>query len=374
MGGSGEVGVLGASSTASELVTIASQVLDHAASRLCRSALAHAAGEVIRTQGDATLLRAIELAPDLKVARAIRDAAETACAAISISSNGAERHARLFSIGLVIRFGELLTTRELGDRLTPILQTGSLLTRVLECGTRHHARSFVWPHVWTFDDLSRLPLREVRQRTIMASTASAISNGGMIAPFALSLPPQRRSATFLRYLVGCQIGTDGISEHNDNRVRLGDCVQSVVRASLPDAQDVAVLYTGHFHGPLWDGLRAYQAYRLADLVAAMAARGIPVRDLAASISLSGTRSEMAAQIAFFRGGKKADHHVYHILLEPLADPTTTVARIVAPLRKLGVDVHIMQRSTAPCIGNRRGLGRNSRAAHRSATFRLALPL
>lgn len=362
------------SATASDLVAMASQVRDHPQSRLHRSALAHAAGEVIRTQGDATVLTAIQLAPDLKVARVIRDAAEAACVAVSISSNGAERHARLFSIALVVRFGELLTTRELGDRLAPILQTGSLLTRVLECGTRHHARSFIWPHVWTFDDLSRLPLRDVRRRTIMASTASAMGNGGMIAPFALSLPPQRRSATFLRYLVGCQIGTDGIPEHSDNRVRFGDCMRSMLRASLPDALDVAVLYTGHFHGPLWDGLRVYQAHRLADIVAAIAACQVPVRDLAASISLSGTRNEMAAQIAFLSRGKKVDHHVYHVPLEPLADPTTTVARIVAPLRKLGVSVHVARRVTAPGIGDRRGLRRDRRAAHHFRRLELTLPL
>ena len=180
------------SSTASELVVMASQVRDHPQSRLHRSALAHAAGEVIRTHGDATVRMAIDLAPDLKVARTIRDAAEAACEAVSISSNGAERHARLFSIALMMRFAEPLTTQELDDRLASIVETRCILARVQECVARHHARSYIWPRVWTFDDLSRLSFRDVRQWTIMASAAGVATNGGTIMPFALSVAPMAR--------------------------------------------------------------------------------------------------------------------------------------------------------------------------------------
>jgi hypothetical protein len=362
-----------ASSTASELVVIASHVLDHPESRLYRSALAYAAGEVIRSDGDETVLQAIELAPNLKVARAIRDAAEAACETVSVTSNGAERHARLFSIAFVVRFAEPMTTQEWSDRLAPIVRAGPLLARVHEGGTPH-ASSFIWPRAFAFDDLSNVSLRDVRQRTIMASTASAATNGGMTTLFPMSATAQRRSATFLRYLVGCQVASDAVSDHSHDHDRFGDCVRSLMRSSLPDARDVAVLYTGRFYAPLWHGLHAYHEHRLAEVVAAMGSRGLSVPGLATSITVTASRNSMAAQIAFLSGGKKIDDHVYRVALEPLADPKTSVALIGARLRSLGVKVHIAAPGAARPVGDRCGVARSSTVARRFASSELALPL
>ena len=357
------------SSTASELVVMAAQVRDHAQAALHRSALAHAAGEVIRTHGEATVLMAIELAPNLQVARTIRHAAETACEAVSTRGNGVERHARLFSIALAVQFGEPLTTREFGDRLAPVLGTGSLLARVQECGTHQPVRSFIWPHGWAFDDLSRLSLGDVRRWTIMANAASATAN---MMPSTPSVSVQRCCPSFLRYLVGYQVGTDATHEHDSRR--FADCVRSVLWASLPDAQDIAVAYDGCFYGPLWDGLRAYQGYRIADVVAAMGGRGITASELVASVALIRRRNQLSAQIAFLRGRRKLDQFVYHIALQPQADPTTTIAHIVAPLRGLGVKVHITRQGTASCRGERSRLHHKSRAAPCLDRFEFGLPL
>jgi hypothetical protein len=291
----------------------------------------------------------------------------------STSSNGRERQARLFSIAIVVRFAEPLTEREFGDYLAPILDTGSLLARAQECGGHHRARSFIWPHAWAFDDLSRLSLSDVRQLTIMASTAGAASNGSMILPFPPSASAQRRCATFLRYLVGYQIGTEAMLERRQ-RLRFADCVRGVVRVSLSDAQDIAVIDDGCFYGSLWHGLRVYQRYRLADIVAALAAQGIGAHELAASVALTGNRNEMSARTVFLRGGKKLDHHVYRVRFEPQTDPRTTMAWIVAPLRSLGVKVNVAREGATPSTAGRPALERNGRAERRFATLELTLPL
>ena len=87
---------------AAELVAMAVDILHVPESGLRRSALAHAVKEVIRAEGDAPLLRAIEVAPDLHVARVIRAAAEAACEVISVVANGTEGHAGLFSVPFVV--------------------------------------------------------------------------------------------------------------------------------------------------------------------------------------------------------------------------------------------------------------------------------
>ena len=363
----------GVSSAASELVVMATQLRDHARSRLHRSALAHAAGEVIRAHGDAAVRTAIERAPDLKVARTIRHAAEAACETVSTGSHGVERQARLFSIALIVRFPEPLTAREFGDRFAPILDTGSLLARVQECGMRCQARSFIWPQVWTFDDLSRLSLGDVRQWTIMASSTSAGINGGMPLPFPPGRCAQRHCATFLRYLVGYQVGNEAMLEDDSRRVAFADCVRSVMRTSLPEVQDVAVMYDRCFYGPLWDGLRAYQGHRLAEVVAMLAARGITASQLAASFALTGSRNETRAQIAFFGNGKKLEQHVYRLVLEPQADPEVTLAPIVASLRSAGVKAHIT-RPVTTASADRRVSAQDRRAARRFTRFEFTLPL
>ena len=182
--GSGNVGVQGASATASELVVMAAQVLGHPESRLLRTALAHAAGEVIRTQGDLPVLQAIELAPDLAVARAIRAAGEAACEAVSVSSEGKERRARLFSVPVVVRFAEPTTTQEFDETLTSATWSAPFLARLHECGARHSI-SCILPHVFLFDELATLSFCSVRNATIMASATSAGVNACMITPFPI---------------------------------------------------------------------------------------------------------------------------------------------------------------------------------------------
>jgi hypothetical protein len=348
---------------------MAAQALDHPQSSLHRSALAYAAGELIRAHGDAAVLRAIDLASDLKVAQAIRHAAEAACEAVSTSSRGVERQARLFSIAIIVQFAEPLTAQELGDRLVPIIETGSLLAHVQECSAYRCLRSIIWPHVWAFEDLARLSLSDVRQSTITATSASVAGNGGMEFPFPPSAYAQRRCTTFLRYLVGYQVGSEATMERR-RCLRFADCVRGVTRAILSDAQDIAVIYDGRFYGTLWRGLRAYQACRLAHVAAGLAVQGMSAPGLAASVGFTWSRNEMSARIAFLWGGKKLDQHVYHILLEPQTDPTTAVARIVAPLRSLGVKVHVAREVT--CIS--RPLKHNRGAPRSFATFELTLPL
>ena len=211
--GSGNSGVQGASATASELVVMAAQVLDHPESRLLRTALAHTAGEVIRTQGDLPVLKAIELAPDLAVAQTIRAAAEAACETVFVSSEGKERRARLFSVPVVVRFAEPTTTQEFDETLTSATWSAPFLARLHECGARHSI-SCILPHVFLFEDLANLSFGSVRHGAMMASATAARGNAGTIMPFPVTTPAQRRSRTFLRYLVGYQVKGDQTSDRN----------------------------------------------------------------------------------------------------------------------------------------------------------------
>jgi hypothetical protein len=315
---------------------MASDILDYPESGLRRSALAHAVREVIRAEGDVPLLRAIEVAPDLHVAQAIRAAAEAACEVISVIDNGTERHAGLFSVPFVVRFSEAIATQEFEDSLALASWSEPFLARLHDCGARHSI-SFIFPHVFLFEDLANLSFGSVRRGAMIASATGARCNAGTLMPFPVTTPAQRRSGTFLRYLVGYQVKGDRTPDRTtEDRARFCDSVRSVMHASMPDAQDVIAIYTEHFYEPIWQGLWIYHTHRLAEVVRIIAAREGTRSRISASITVAGSRSQMEAQLAFFCRGRAASHHAYSVPIRPLDDPKISAQRIAAELRALGV--------------------------------------
>jgi hypothetical protein len=370
----GNSGVQGTSAIASELVVMAAQVLGHPESTLLRTALAHAAGEVIRTQGDLPVLQAIELAPDLAVARAIRAAAEAACEAVLVSNEGKERRARLFSVPVVVRFAEPTTTQEFDETLTSASWSAPFLARVHECGARHSI-TCILPHVFLFEDLANLSFDSVRRGVMMAGATGARGNAGTIMPFPVATPAQRRSRTFLRYLVGYQVNGDQTPDRTtEDRSRFSDCVRSVMLASMPEAQDVVAIYTGRFYDPIWQGLWIYHTHRLAEVVRIIAQRKVTPSRISASITVAGSRNQMEAKLAFFCRGRAARHHAYSVPIRPLDDPKINAQRIAAELRALGVTRYVGT-PTPEFHGSERWSTCCGRAARRRlARNELTLPL
>jgi hypothetical protein len=96
------------------------------------------------------------------------------------------------------------------------------------------------------------------------------------------------------------------------------------------------------------------------------ALGLPSSELAASIGVTGERTEMAAQVSFFARGKPLGQHAYRMRLEPLADAKESTARIEAELNALGVRRHAAtgdtKRVNEVCRVGRRSAGRRNRAS------------
>ena len=203
----------------------------------------------------------------------------------------------------------------------------------------------------------------------MASATSALGHAGMIMPFPVTTPTQRRSGTFLRYLVGYQVKGDCTPDRTTrDRSRFCACVRSVLHASMPEAQDVVTIYTEHFYEPIWQRLSIYHTHRLAEVVRIIAAREATQSRISAAITVAGGRHQMEAQLAFFCRGRAARHHAYRVPIRPLDDPKISAQRIAAELRGLGVtryvgtttpDVHGSERwSMCRGRGARRQLPRN----------------
>jgi hypothetical protein len=319
-------------------------------------------------------LRAIEVSPDLHVARVIRAAAEAACEAIPVIDNGIERHAALFSVPLVIRFTEAIATQEFEDAIALASWSEPFLARLHDCGARHSI-SGILPHVFRFEDLVNLSFASVHQGAVMASATGARGNAVTTMPFPVTMPAQRRSETFLRYLVGYQVKADRTPDRStEDRSRFCDCVRSVMRASMPEAKDVVALYTERFYGPIWQGLWIYHAHRLAEVVRVIAAREATQSSISASITVAGSRNQMAAQLAFYCGGRAARYHAYSLPIRPLDDPNISAQRIAAELQVLGVTRYV-ERATPEVHGSERRFMCGDGAARRQlARNELRLPL
>jgi hypothetical protein len=370
----GSVKAKGSAGITAELVAMASDILQDPESALRRSALAHAVREVIRAEGDAPLLRAIEVAPDLHVARVIRAAAEVACEVISVIDHGTERQVGLFSVPVVVRFSEAIATQEFEDALALASWSEPFLARLHDCGARHSI-SYILPHVFRFEDLAKLSFTRVHHGAMMASATSAPGHAGMIMPFSVTTPAQRRTGTFLRYLVGYQVKSDGTPDRStEDRARFCDCVRSVMHANMPDAQEVVAIYTERFYEPIWQGLWIYHTRRLAEVVRIIAAREGTRSRIRASITVAGTRNQTEAKLAFFCHGRAARHHAYCVPIRPLDDPKISAQRIAAALGALGV-TQCVDTQTPEVHGSERWSVCGGRAAQRQLSRNeLTLPL
>jgi len=372
--GPGSIKAKGSVGITAELVAMASDILHDPQSALRRSALAHAVREVIRAEGDAPLLRAIEVAPDLHAARVIRAAAEAACEVISVIDNGTERQVGLFSVPVVVRFTDAIATQEFEDALALASWSEPFLARLHDCGA-HHSSSYILPHVFRFEDLANLSFGIVHQGAMIASATNAQRNAGSIMPLPVTTPAQRRSGTFLRYLVGYQLKSCRTPDRTtEDRARFCDCVRGVMHASMPDAQEVIVIYTEHFYDPILQGLWIYHTHRLAEVVRMIAAREVTRSRISASISVVGTRNQMEAQLVFLCDRRVARHHACSVPIRPLDDPKISAQRIAAELRALGV-TQCVDTQAPKVYGSKRCSTHGVRPARRQlARNELTLPL
>lgn len=363
----------GTSGTPTEIVAMATEARGLPASALRRRAFAHVISEVIRTRGDEPILQAIAAAPNPNVARVIRAAAEGACEALSIVADGAEHDVKLFSVPIVVRFPEPIATREFEDELAAADWCQPFLARLHDGAC--HTRSSILPHVFRFDDLASLSFSRVRNGALLASVIHPRAVTDTISPFAVATPAQRRSATFLRYLVGFHVtGRRSLSGNALGHARFRNCVRSVMRANLPDAQDIVAIYSERFYEPIWQGLWSYHTHRLAEVVGIIAARGGARSRISASISVVTRRQPLVAQLAFFCRGRAELHHAYTVPIRPLDDPQISARRIALRLRALGVTRHVGAR-TAEVHGRERWPIRGAAGLRRELSRNeLTLPL
>jgi len=355
------------SSTASELLAMAVMARDRPYSALHRSALVHAAAEVIRLHGDAEVLTAIELAPDRKVARLLWEAAGSACETVATSSQGVERQARIFAIGVVMRFASSLTTRECSDQLNSLLATGSLLACRDDRGPEYRLRSFIWPGVWTFSAMRLFSFGDVRRHAILASSADVASSDTGSLPQMSTV--QIRSTTFMRYALGCHV-SEGNTPPPGPGWRFAHDVKGRLLAGLPELRDITVTYDGHFYGALWRTLSVHQRYRLTDVVKMLATHVDCAADLGASIALARGEQDTMVRITFSRTGKKLEQHTYDTPLEPYADPIAAMRRISTLLRQLGVKTEIAAPPSAMGTGGFAPTTKNGQP-HAAPAFELA---
>lgn len=322
--------------TAAELVRLACDLADHPESRLRRSTLNDAVREAMETAGDAPLFEAIDAAPHLRVARLIGAAAESTSETADLSDQGTRRRTTLFTVSIVARFKTTITTHEFEDEFGRANRFASLLARWRECRARRSV-CHVLPQAFLFEELTALSFAQIYSVARLASTAQPDALVRALRPSSVAAARQRRSATFVRYLVGYRHGDERTSHDNATDVgRFCEAVRAIMRTTMPDAVEVTAHSTGRFHQPIWHGLGAYQHHRIAEVVHALAAQGLAASALGARLTLVANRRRCHVQLGFLRGGQPLSHQAYTLPVRPLDEPTSAVERIAAQLQALGV--------------------------------------
>ena len=334
--GERNIGAMRAESVSQELAEMARELLEHPGATLRRSALVHAVADLMDNNQEQEILGAIAAAGNLATARLLRDAAESMSESVCRIERGSDICSRLFTVALVVRYPETVCEEDFEESLAAVSWPAALQSGWRDCGGRGRL-VFVQPFRYRFEDLAGLRYRAVR-RVTLAATSQQTGHGSVGVPGFPSVPrPQRRSTVFLRYLVGHELDPGSLTQAGYGEMSaLCRCIDEWVRTSAVGAQEITTIMNGRFFGAVYQGLRVYHAHRLAEIAEKLRTECKGRGEVAAWVSLSGSRQETEAHLSFSCDGEPIGHHTYSMRVKPFEDAKKCVQRIARDLRRAGI--------------------------------------
>ena len=239
-------------------------------------------------------------------------------------------HARLYCVPLLFEFPEPLPATQLDAALLRVVRRGACDLFAPDRGAATDDVDFV-PEFLEIGDLANLQFSTVLHGAI------ALHSGRHLAlpsphPFARGNHPQRRSQSFLRYLVGLRpMPSSGLQP--GNRKRIAVAIQKEV-AGL--AGTVRACRDGHFHDAVYVGMWAHQARRLAQAAQARAQHAVDGAATAA-LYVDGTPLRPHIRIGFGQSGMRPSTD-YLLRCRPLEDRDRACRRVARIIELAGLRV------------------------------------
>ena len=231
-----------------ELIELAVVLTRHPRAARAKAALTRTANELLEQGSDAIIDQAIAAAPSRRIAHTLQLAVEGASERVVIYRNGVRAELVLFAIPIITTFDQDVPESQFETALSSL---GDLkdLARRRKSGKLELAPMVLLPKLFRLDDLNTMPLSMVRKRGIQLGTA-AVSPGSEWHPSMTRTKSLKRSAVFLRFLVGQRptLGPDdGAAGEAELCERLGNLTKQAIKHRLGMPCHVRAVHLGSFH-------------------------------------------------------------------------------------------------------------------------------
>lgn len=337
-----------------EMIELAVILTNHPDAAEARAALARIVNELLSNRSDATIDRAIELAPSCVIAQTLQHSVEAASERVVIYRNGVGAELLLFAVPIITTFEQNVPESQFESALNGVSGLKNLANKMTN-GRLELAQMALLPKLFRLDDLATMPLSIVRERGINFG-ATALNGGSEWHPYITQKRSLKRSTAFLRFLVGQrQVSEHEASVANEDGVseRLQCLTSQAIKRYLGLPCRVQAFYMGSFYEGLYAGMWLYQETRLDQLARATCEQTRRNKRLEARVVPYGRRHRFEMWLGFFAGDQVIGGHAYRLRSRPSEDPGGCVSRITSRLEAAGIKANALRE----VVPEERGFGR-----------------
>ena len=333
-----------------------------------RLALARLVTELLNNRQDSTIDRALTRAQSLGIDHILRQAVEAASERTVTFHDGTTVELSLVAIPIIVAFEEDVPATQF-DAALSTLDTSNGLAHVIGNGSPDLPPTMLLPRLFRLDELLSMPPSLVR-RACVSLVAADVARAIASRPFDREKASCKRSAAFLRYLIGRR---RTLQQYRGlNRARLCASLQNLVRREIERTLGLAcrvqVIDTGSFYEALYSGMWRYQEQRVDQLARASRLRTPRGSSVEARLLSHGQTHPVELRIEFFAGGQPIGGHGYWLSARPSDAANECITRVTRRLAVAGVKTRALTdiRTDEPACGTRR--------RRRIAPSMIAIPL
>ena len=337
-----------------ELLHLAASASD-AGSTQQRLALAHLVTELLNNRQDRAIDRALTRAQSLGIDHILRQAVETASERTVVVHNGTAIELSLVAIPIITAFDEDVPASQFEAALSR-LDASNGLADVIGDSASSLPTVMLLPKLFRLDELQAMPPSLVR-RACVSLIACDVTGAITALLFDRHMASHKRSAAFLRYLIGRQQTFQQRDGANKGQLcaSLQNLLKREIKRYLGLACRVEVIDTGSFHEALYSGMWRYQDQRLDQIIRASRARASRGSSVEARLLSHGELHPIALRIEFFAGDQPIGGHGYRLTARPSEAANECVTRITRRLAIAGVRTRALMdiETDEPVCGTRR---------------------
>lgn len=326
-----------------EIVELATRAAAPDAAKADKAQLRERLSAVLAKGWDDVVELAIAAAPNGVIAYRIRRSAESICERMRIQRDGVDIDISLFSVAVITTFDEAVPVSQFETALEGLMWSTELGQYLREkCAQASNLT--ILPRFFRIDEIDSVPLSAVRRSAFSLAGASGDAQSAS-HPFLKMTGSLKRSAAFLRYLIGHQNVTEQASPHDGQR-KTCDKIKALTLQLMNQRIGqctVDAFYTGAFYEPLYAGMWSYQETRLDQISRQAWNLTAACHDLEAKIVTHGCRDRFVIRLGFFANDDLLGGRTYVLNARPGEEAGACLERITKRIAAAGISACVNEK-------------------------------